>query len=431
MIAMLKRIRRRIGEVCLSLSAAAPTLRGPLSVMLSVFTKQELLPLSPMSSIVSEGTGTRGVLAPGQKITSIAPAEFQTVPDTARIDFPDIQFQRFGNAIIGANCAGVVLKNRFYLPDDLYAARHRIVANSFLVPSYTTRSALVLGRHRTLSLPKGIFLAGVGSFNWYHWLIEILPKTVLFQNLPAQLQDYPILVPPEFDRFPTYRQAFETLGLKNEVVVLAPYQSYQVADLICIDTPSISPFNMRQGLWPELAENCNNTTVLNSFRDQVLASLDIVTTTPHRRIFLARSNTRRDYDQASLIKMLEGLGIETVYTDRLDFKDQVQLLREAELVIGPSGAAWANMLFAQENTKGIIWTFPEYDKVACYSNIAAMVGTDLRYLFFPATLKPASTHNLYNASYDIDLPRLQNAIRKTLSDLNKKPWSQTVVPDAC
>lgn len=414
MIAVLKRLRLWIGDAFLCMSLYVPALRKVLSRVLYSFTKQKLMPLAPLSC--AQAT-QRGILIANQKTTTKAPTQFQTAPRAIEITFPDIQFRNFQDTTIAANSAGLIQQDRFYLPDELYENRHRVIANSYLARTYTPDSALIQGLHRTNALPKGIFMAGLGSFNWYHWLVEILPKAVLFKNLPAHLQTYPILVPPEFDRFPTYRQAFEALGLNNEVIVLQPYQTYQVADLIYIDAPSVTPFNMRSGFWPKLADSYNNTDVLLRFRDKVLASLKMRDAPPHRRIFLARSNTRRDYDQAALIEMLAGMGVETVYTDKMDFQGQVKLLREAKLVIGPSGAAWANMLFAQKETQGVIWSFPEYDEIACYSNIAAMVGVDLHYLFFPATIKPSTTHDLYNASYDIDFPALKNAIRVALAEL--------------
>ena len=46
-------------------------------------------------------------------------------------------------------------------------------------------------------------------------------------------------------------------------------------------------------------------------------------------------------------------GFELVATELLSFKEQVRLFSEADIIVGPSGAAFANIIFCQPGTKVI------------------------------------------------------------------------------
>lgn len=402
---LMRSLRARVLSACLALSRHSAALRVVLDHGLRLTLGYRLLPLTPMSS----ASGIGAVLRPGHKVRTTAPAPSRTVAKSVEVDFPEIRYRVFRNAIVSADFSGLITDGQLVLPNDLYAQRNRMTGYGSLCSAYNERTALI-PPNAPVPVNRGIFLGGNGSFNWYHWLIEILPKSVVFAQLPEELRDAPLLVPPEFETYPTYRQALRTMGLTNEIIVLRPRQAYRVEQAIFIDPPSLTPFNMRAGFWPELSDNAYFPEILTDFRNRILETLKLPERLPTRRIFLARTNTRRDYNQQALIEMFSELGVEPVYPDKLDFGAQVQLMRDAKLIIGPSGAAWATLLFAQEGTEGIIWTFPEYSELACYSNLAEIAGARLNYSFFPATPPPTTTHDLYSASYDVDMENLRETV---------------------
>ena len=328
---------------------------------------------------------------------------------TAQKEFPEIRYFELSNTSISANASSLLKDGRLLLSEHLYENSERIVAAYKLASQYDEHAALI-PTYRKTTLPVGIFLSGDGSFNWYHWLIEILPRAMLIDGLPERLRNYPVLVPPEFQKYESFRLSFELLNITNDVLILEDDKVYEVANLVYIETPSITPFNMRPGLWPEAADCYNQNELLLSFRAKILDTLNIRPSSVKRRVFLARSNSRRHYDQEKVITLMSELNVETVYPDQLDFSDQVQLFHDAELVIGSSGAAWAGLLFANKACKGVIWTFPEYAQASIFSNIANMVGVDLRFLFFNSTKAVRSTDELYSASYEMDLNRLRNTV---------------------
>jgi glycosyl transferase family 61 len=408
-------LKGRIWQTCLASASRSGITRKAVSSLLLPIAGKTLLPLARMQ----DRAQTSGVLQPRFNTTTVSPARVGEAGDSIPVEFPDICFFEFQNVFIAANSSGLVQDNHLVLPNHLYDQRHRIIGNSTLARYYDAHSAIV-PKLESQPIQSGIFLGGLGSFNWYHWLVEILPKTLFLQDLPEHTRNYPFLVPPEFADYQTYRQALDALGLKNEIIVLEKGQIYNIKEVIFIDTASVTPFNMQDGLWPELADSYNNSDVLHAFRERILNRLEITPSPRKRRIFLARSNARRNYNQSDLMAMLSAQDIETVYTDKLSFRDQVQLFQDAELIIGPSGASWSSLLFARPECIGLIWTFPQYSTVACYSNIAHAVRADLRYLFFPSTSAALTTHDLYQASYDMDLTMLRDVVNQFSRKLEQK-----------
>lgn len=63
---------------------------------------------------------------------------------------------------------------------------------------------------------------------------------------------------------------------------------------------------------------------------------------------------------------LSVFGFTFVYMEDLSFCEQVSLMAQAEIIVGPTGAAWTNIIFASPGTKALCWmardaeTFPVF-----------------------------------------------------------------------
>lgn len=235
-----------------------------------------------------------------------------------------------------------------------------------------------------MRVPKGIFLGGNGSFNWYHWLIEILPKALLLDLLPVSCRSSPLLVPPEVGSVPTFRESLEAVAPGRETIELDPARPYWVSDLAVIDTPSICFYNGRKGSWPQLDEAGQHAPLLMMLRERLrkYASLPEVGSRT-RRILLARRGDRRPSNSLALEQIFKPLGFESVYLERMSLSEQIRLFDAAECVAGPSGAAWAHMLIARSGTRALSWMPEQLKDGSFFSSLAALSGVDLRYVLYP------------------------------------------------
>ncbi len=79
-----------------------------------------------------------------------------------------------------------------------------------------------------------------------------------------------------------------------------------------------------------------------------------------RRIYISRKTAahRKLVNEQELEQKLKAYGFESYSFDRLDFADQVRVMRSAECIVTVHGAALANLIFAQPGTKvsrSVLW----------------------------------------------------------------------------
>ena len=100
-----------------------------------------------------------------------------------------------------------------------------------------------------------------------------------------------------------------------------------------------------------------------------------------------------------------------MFMEELSLKNQIELVSNAEVIAGPTGAAWTNLIFCRERTKCLCWMSDGYGDFSAFSNLAKIVGADLRYITYKKEAK--STEELNSLNYHIDV----NEIRKGLDAL--------------
>ncbi len=94
--------------------------------------------------------------------------------------------------------------------------------------------------------------------------------------------------------------------------------------------------------------------------------------------------------------------------EELSLKEQILLISNAEMIAGPTGAAWTNLIFCREGTKCLCWMADGYGEFSAFSNLARIVGADLRYVIHRTGAK--STGELYYSSYHLDGQEIQKAL---------------------
>jgi capsular polysaccharide biosynthesis protein len=255
--------------------------------------------------------------------------------------------------------------------DDLpnhYALRRR----RFRIPKYRRGKALLLG--------------AANSDNYYHWLLDSLPRWkilqaakfldydfVLLHSRPAQFQDEildRLNVPPakRLRCGKNFVHQFEKL-----VVPTMPFPLEKVAPWVCAWLRSLFPEKISG---PE-------------------------------KIYLSRRGAggRQLVNEAELQTALEARGFVSLQPEKLSVAEQAKLLSSARCVVAPHGAALTNLVFAPPGALLFELFHPQH-KNNCYVNLAAACG--LRY----ASLDGRATNRAADRrlEYEIDVP----AVLRTL-----------------
>lgn len=327
--------------------------------------------------------------------------------------FPALEAHVLRNAVVSPYSSGVLCDDRLVLPKSTIRARDRVRTDSSGM-FYLDKSIAVGNFPKGRKVPEAIHVGGAGSFNWYHFVAECLPKVFLARRLPVEFQDYPLLLPDECRSVPAFAEALSQFAVNREVIFLKRGEQCQAERLIVIDEVSVAPFNMYPGKWPQIEDYEQHDEVLleffEFFRSRVLGTYK--RSELGRRIFLARpAGVRRDYNQDMLIKIVSEYGFEVCMPETLSLQEQARLFADTEIAVGASGAAWTGMIFRDRPMQGLSWLISEYSEFCSYSSMACLLGHRLEFIEAQPVNQISSTSEAYKSNYRIPPEEFETALR--------------------
>lgn len=268
----------------------------------------------------------------------------------------------------------------------------------------------VVTRGEERVIEKGIFMGGNGSANYYHWMVELLPKLEFVENLPAEYDRFPLLVDESIAKIPTLHEALICLAKGREVIFLQSGACYQVGCLLHINSPSIAPFNILSGADLRATDFLTRESSVYYVRESLMQGLlqtDDGSRFP-KRLFLARKDGRRNYNQAEVFDIFKPMGFSEIYPEDYSLGEQIRIFSEAEMIAGPSGAAWTNLMFCKAGVTAVCWADEQLEQLCSFSNLAYCVGADLHYVFYPTHLK--SIRDFYATDYTVNVADIRETV---------------------
>ncbi len=240
--------------------------------------------------------------------------------------------------------------------------------------------ALVKQRGVTVPARDGVFLGGNGSGNYYHWLLEIVTKLQVLAQLP-EATGLPLLVCKRVEEFPSFAEILRILAPGRELIPLEDGVSYCVKRVIIIEPLVTAPFHVVDCKF-KAEYFSTRPEAIHYLREAVLPMAGGTNGAGWpRRIFLARGD-RRAFNQEELIAVAVRQGFEAVRMEEHSFLKQAAYFANASEIVGPTGAAWGNLVFANEACRALCWIPEELAEFAAFSNIAGIIGLDFRQLTY-------------------------------------------------
>lgn len=328
------------------------------------------------------------------------------------IHLPSIYLYRFPDARVTMDSSSFVLGNQEVLIERLETVDTSSCCYAGGQIWHHNQQTAVVHVADAIDLDRGIFLGGNGSFNYYHWLIEIIPRLFHLSRLPREFRDYPLLVNEDVEKYPSFKDALNHYVGAQQIRPLKKKASYRIRDLLHVTTPNLLPFNLKQRTHFEACEF--------QFRSEAVAFLREGSTRrptsvgrPTKRVFLARKPQRRNYNQDQALDISRRYGFIPVFMEDLGFPEQISTMQDSEIIIGPTGGAWTNLVFCNPGTRALCWMADEYGDFSAFSNLAQLSGVNLEYLTYPTGA--TTTHELYNATYRLDLKMFEEALLSIVS----------------
>lgn len=255
-------------------------------------------------------------------------------------------------------------------------------------------------------LEQAVYFVTRSDGNWFHWLIETLPKIYLLQEKINE--EIPFIVSDRINN-----AALESLKVfvKNPIYRMSKDTDIKVRRLTVPgaviyhpDTSDI-PWNRRSYV---------NKDALTFVRNQVFECFNVK---PERvsNYFVVRNSTYRKLVNQRKIEneLKKKFNFELVDFTNLNFSEQVELASKANLIVYPGGASMANHIFLPEGAQVITLTSHElYDftmpaVIGSISNSStyAVTGPSL-----PSRIQPATFQHLSHSDFEISLDVLEKKI---------------------
>ena len=331
--------------------------------------------------------------------------------------YPEINAYLLEKVIISAYSSHIVKDACLLVPKERFKHRNRIPSHGKGLGYYNELHSICTIRG-SKTIEKAIFVGGDGADNWYHYVIECMSKAYLIRLLPDEFQDYPIIVPDEARCIESFAEILDALVPDREVLTVG-HSTVNVENLIVLDDVSSGPFNLLAGCWPMISDYSHHENILNSFVHELRKSFSNCCDPQKRsrRIFLVRPDVRRNYNQEELLAIAKKYGFSPIAPETLSLKEQAKVFSEASHIVGASGAAWTNMLFAPHPFRGLTWIIPTHREFCSYSMLAHFLGHDVKYLVALPDDTIRSTGDASRASYTVTPSDFEAAIVRLVSEV--------------
>lgn len=258
-------------------------------------------------------------------------------------------------------------------------------------------------------LPCGVHLLGRGTSNYYHWLLEYLPRLQALET-QAQYADWPLLV--DATLHPNLLAALERLCPGRRIEMVDAGVAYRVDRLLVLGPRVWMPIDYRHGATVLPDDILFAPEALTYLRERLGAATRGAQA--GRRLYLRRgaASYRRLVNEAAIEAIFVEQGFEVVRPETLSLDEQIALFSRAEAIAGPTGAAMTNMVFAPPGCQVLVLYYPNVPYFY-FSSLAAALGHELIYLLGESI--PDSNPILYQLDFQMD-PAMTGTQVRALTD---------------
>ncbi|HEY8913983.1 glycosyltransferase family 61 protein [Lacisediminihabitans sp.] len=320
-------------------------------------------------------------------------------PGPVHIDRPSTEWLHLEDALI-QDGGTVLVGDSLVLYEEAADPRNDFVAGQWDTvygsQSHPEAALVRLKEPSEERIAEGILLAGRSDGNWYHWLIEYLPRVLMIEpDLPP---DIPLLVTR---RTPESGLAALRAITDRPLVSFDP-ETLQSVGRLHVVAPPVQVLDTTRVPWSEGIRL--NPQPLRALRTAWGLTDDPVV--GGRRVFLSRRSAHRGLlNEKALVDSAIAHGLEIVEPGTMTFEDQLELFSSASLVVGASGAVMANYLMMSRGSRVIALTSEALTSFVLPAAIAAVAGVGFAYVSGPTstTLAESGTRNNWmHSDFSID-----------------------------
>ena len=229
------------------------------------------------------------------------------------------------------------------------------------------------------------------STNWYHWLIQSIPRLYLVKDLLNSVDG--IIVPSSF----YHQRLIESLkffGVSPSKIHVLGNRHLKVDTLIV-------PHYFAQSNIPSWLPHYFRESALNQCVEK-----------KRKRLYISREDvkTRRCTNEADLTISLEKLGFEVLQLSAINFSEQAVLFASAEIVIGSHGAGLSNVAFCPEGSD-LVEVFPSKNT---HSDLFHSIACAAKMNYWRFEGESNLSSNIHS-DYSVDVEKMLTIVNKILA----------------
>ncbi len=291
-----------------------------------------------------------------------------------------------------------------------FSSQYTILLNTNTLHFHSHHLAKISNLTKVKRNEDVFFLAGNFTFNYFHFLIEILPKLKYFSSIPNSDQviivaDYSIKSNINLQTilcFFTKQIKIEYLSRDNfyffNKTWHITYPNYVIPNIV-----EGEEFQANFAAFSKESVEYVRTICLENFDSQQIK------VKAESRIFLARKSAIRRYNEKVILSIAQKYGFKEVCFEDCNIHEQIFYMRNADYIIGPSGASWTNLIFCHENkTKGLMWLGKVWNDFSVFSTLAKFVNFDLCHYRYDQE-SPS-----FHANYELSVSEFEEQLKKLL-----------------
>jgi capsular polysaccharide biosynthesis protein len=271
------------------------------------------------------------------------------------------------------------------------------------------KTALIqMPKNKTYKIQSAATFLDAGSTNYAHWLTEILPKILLFEK-NKETKMVPILIDAGLPAN-IISSLKKVINHKRPCYIVDENVSVNVKNLFVISPAGYVPFEPRPGTKKKGNDGIFNKHAIKNMRESLLKSRKCINK-KKQKIYLKRnSHYRKLKNEQEIICVLIKFGFKIIEPDKLSFFDQIKTFWNSSVIVGPTGAAFANLIFSGPATKIIILAAANpLLKYGYWQNLVQTFGGQITYI-----LGRPETNEIHS-DYSIDIKKLAKEVKTTIS----------------
>ena len=225
---------------------------------------------------------------------------------------------------------------------------------------------------------RGLLLMNQVDFNYWHWLVEVLPRIVPLTERLSQgdLSGLPVFISQGMPA--THEEALRLLTPRSPIIPLARQMAVRIGE-------ALYPSDINR-LYEAQREPWGNydfrvdLAILKRLRQLILdrAAPDPDRVYPDRIIIDRASPSRSLVNRDLVLRLAVRRGFEIVSPEKLSFIEQVAMFNRARHILVPGGAGAANLMFAGAGAQiGVFCNDLPGHALSLWPTMAQVAGADL------------------------------------------------------